>query len=169
MVKKRLYLPLILILISLPILADCARQAAPEPEKKEVIIGILDDFAGPLASICTEQTAGRQDAINNTMGKDMVLLSFAGAILGGASLTGGRGTPIGMLGGALLLGTISNSLTLIGINVFLLYAVYGVIIFLAVVVDRIKVKLREFLFYRENLRKLRTSDAAAGKELDSHV
>jgi len=115
-----------------------------------VLSGLLAAIAGLLA-------AGRQDAINNTMGKDMVLLSFAGAILGGASLFGGRGTPLGMLGGALLLGTISNSLTLVGINVFLLYACYGVLIFVAVVLDRAKVKLRELLFHRESIRKLKVS------------
>lgn len=112
-----------------------------------VISGILAALAGLLA-------AGRQDAINNTMGKDMVLLSFAGAILGGCSLNGGRGTPLGMLGGALLLGMIDNSLTLIGVNVFLLYACYGLIIFLAVLLDRFKAKWREHLFHKENLRKL---------------
>ncbi len=112
-------------------------------------------MAGFLAALAGLLAAGRQDAINNTMGKDMVLLSFAGAILGGASLTGGRGTPIGMLGGALLLGTISNSLTLIGINVFLLYACYGLLIFVAVILDRIKISLREYLFQSESIRKLK--------------
>lgn len=112
-----------------------------------VCSGVLAALAGLLA-------AGRQDAINNTMGKDMVLLSFAGAILGGCSLDGGRGTPLGMLGGALLLGMIDNSLTLMGVNVFLLYALYGVIIFLAVLLDRLKAKWRDHLFHRESLRKL---------------
>lgn len=119
-------------------------------------------FTGVLASIAGMLAAGRQDAVNNTMGKDMVLLSFAGAILGGTSLGGGRGTALGMLGGALLLGMISNSLTLIGINVFLLYATYGILIFFAVLLDRFKVKLRELLFHRENLRKLRALERSAG-------
>ncbi|MBW1711738.1 MAG: ABC transporter permease, partial [Deltaproteobacteria bacterium] len=112
-----------------------------------VLSGLLAAVAGLLA-------AGRQDAINNTMGKDMVLLSFAGAILGGASLSGGRGTPLGMLGGALLLGMIDNSLTLIGVNVFILYACYGLLIFLAVILDRFKSKWREHLFHKESLKKL---------------
>jgi simple sugar transport system permease protein/ribose transport system permease protein len=111
-------------------------------------------LSGLLASVAGLLAAGRQDAINNTMGKDMVLLSFAGAILGGSSLTGGRGTSMGMLGGALLLGTISNSLTLVGINVFLLYACYGVLIFVAVILDRVKISLRESLFRKESIRKL---------------
>ena len=111
-------------------------------------------IAGMLAAVAGLLAAGRQDAINNTMGKDMVLLSFAGAILGGCSLTGGRGTPIGMLGGALLLGMIDNSLTLIGINVFILYACYGLLIFFAVVLDRLKFKWREHLFHKESLKRL---------------
>ena len=85
-----------------------------------MISGFLAAFTGLLA-------ASRQYTVNNTMGKDMVLLTFAVAILGGASLTGGRGTILGMLGGVLLLGMVNNSLTLIGINVFLLYATYGVL------------------------------------------
>ena len=124
-----------------------------------MISGILAAVAGLLA-------AGRQDAINNTMGKDMVLLSFAGAILGGASLSGGRGTPLGMLGGALLLGMIDNSLTLIGINVFILYACYGLLIFLAVVLDRVKTSWREHLFHQESLRRLQmesTKESAPGQ------
>ncbi|MEW6264347.1 MAG: ABC transporter permease [Thermodesulfobacteriota bacterium] len=121
-------------------------------------------LSGLLAALAGLVAAGRQDAINNTMGKDMVLLSFAGAILGGTSLTGGRGTPLGMLGGALLLGMIDNALTLIGINVFILYACYGVLIFLAVVLDRLKTTWREYLFRQENLKRFRgeVDQAAAG-------
>ncbi|MEW5722497.1 MAG: ABC transporter permease [Thermodesulfobacteriota bacterium] len=120
-------------------------------------------ISGVLAAVAGLLAAGRQDAINNTMGKDMVLLSFAGAILGGASLTGGQGTPLGMLGGALLLGMIDNSLTLIGINVFILYACYGLLIFLAVVLDRLKTKWREHLFHQESLRRFQAAAEKAGE------
>ncbi|MFH1138885.1 MAG: ABC transporter permease [Pseudomonadota bacterium] len=117
-------------------------------------------IAGTLAAVAGILAAGRQDAINNTMGKDMVLLSFAGAILGGASMSGGRGAPLGMLGGALLLGMIDNSLTLIGINVFILYACYGLLIFFAVVLDRLKASWREHLFHKESLRRLHEAQSA---------
>jgi simple sugar transport system permease protein/ribose transport system permease protein len=119
-------------------------------------------ISGSLAAVAGLLAAGRQDAVNNSMGKDMVLFTFAGAILGGCSLTGGKGTALGILGGALLLGMINNSLTLIGINVFILYATYGLLIFIAVILDRLRVKLRELVFYQENLRKLRSKAAEAG-------
>ena len=44
-----------------------------------VLCGVLSAVAGLIV-------AGRQAAVTNTMGKDMMLLSFAGAILGGCSL-----------------------------------------------------------------------------------
>ncbi|HDK27744.1 MAG TPA: ABC transporter permease [Candidatus Atribacteria bacterium] len=114
-------------------------------------------LSGVLAAIAGLLAAGRQSAVNNSMGDGMVLLSFAGAILGGVSVSGGKGTPIGMLGGALFLGTISNSLTLLGVNVFIVYACQGLLIFLALVLDRAKAKIQNFLFQRERIRKLKAS------------
>ncbi len=111
-------------------------------------------LAGLLASVAGLLAAGRQNAVNNTMGDGMVLLSFAGAILGGVSVSGGKGTSIGMLGGTLFLGMISNSLTLLGVNVFIVYALQGLLIFVALVLDRVKVKAEELLFRREMLKKL---------------
>jgi ribose/xylose/arabinose/galactoside ABC-type transport system permease subunit len=122
--------------------------------KRMVVFAFM--ISGCLAAVAGLLAAGRQDAVNNSMGKDLVLFTFAGSILGGCSLSGGKGTAIGILGGALLLGMINNSLTLIGINVFILYATYGVLIFIAVILDRLRVKLRELVFYRENLKKLKS-------------
>jgi len=112
-----------------------------------VISGVLSALAGLI-------TAGRQGAINNSMGTNMVMLAFAGAILGGASLDGGKGTPIGMLGGALLLGMISNSLNLLGVQVNLVYATQGALIFLAIIIDRVRVRTRNQLLHQEQLKKL---------------
>ncbi|HBC92816.1 MAG TPA: ABC transporter permease, partial [Pelotomaculum sp.] len=112
-----------------------------------VISGMLAAVAGLLA-------AGRQGSISNSMGEGMVMLSFAGAILGGASLDGGKGTPLGMLGGALLLGMIANSLNLLGVNVSLVYATQGALIFLAIVIDRVREKVRNHLLHQEQVKKL---------------
>lgn len=112
-----------------------------------VIAGLLAAVAGLLA-------AGRQNSVSNSMGEGMVLLAFAGAILGGASLEGGKGTPLGMLGGALLLGMISNSLNLLGVGVTLVYATQGALIFVAIVLDRLRIKVRNHLLRQEQVRKL---------------
>ncbi|NLJ77029.1 MAG: ABC transporter permease [Peptococcaceae bacterium] len=111
-------------------------------------------IAGFLAAVAGLLAAGRQDSVSNTMGEGMVMLAFAGAILGGASLEGGKGTPLGMLGGALLLGMISNSLNLLGVGVTLVYATQGALIFVAIVLDRIRIRRRNYLLHQEQVRRL---------------
>jgi len=111
-------------------------------------------MGGVLAAIAGLFTAGRVDSVGSTMGEGYVLLSFAGAILGGASLSGGKGTPIGMLGGALLLGMFSNALNLRGVEVTLVYAIKGALIFVAIVLDREKERLRNYLLHQEQVRRL---------------
>lgn len=110
-------------------------------------------LGGILASIGGILAVGRQSSITNMVGQNMILLAFAGAILGGVSLSGGKGTPMGMLGGALFLGTVNNSLNLLGVNVFLVYAFQGLLIFLALVLDRAKERLYSAIFQRERMKK----------------
>jgi len=111
-------------------------------------------LSGLLAAVAGLLTAGRQGSVSNSMGTGMVMLAFAGAILGGTSLSGGKGTPLGMLGGSLLLGMISNSLNLLGVGVTLVYATQGALIFVAIVIDRIRVRVRSYLLHQEQVRKL---------------
>lgn len=112
-----------------------------------IIAGILASTAGLIA-------AGRQNAVSNSMGTNMVMMAMTGAILGGSNFKGGVGKPIGMLGGALLLGMIDNALTLRGVNVNLVSATKGALIFIAILLDRLKFKLNVWIMYKENLRKL---------------
>jgi len=111
-------------------------------------------LAGILASTAGLIAAGRQNAISNNMGKDLVMMAFAGAILGGGSFNGGMGKPVGMLGGALLLGMIDNSLNLLGVNVSLVSASKGALIFIAILLDRSRFMLNTIIMHKENIRKM---------------
>lgn len=131
-------------------------------ERASYVMGINTDkmiilafvIAGVLAAIAGIIAVGRQGAMNNNVGDGMVLLSFAGAILGGVALEGGKGTALGMFGGALLLGMFSNSLNLIGVNVQLMYASKGALILVAIVIERMKVRLRNNILHKEQMQKL---------------
>ena len=112
-----------------------------------VIAGVISAFAGIIA-------IGRQASVNNMVGDGMVLLALAGAVLGGVSVDGGKGTVIGMLGGAILLGMFSNALNMIGINVQLLYALKGGLILLAIIIDRMKFRVRTKILHQEQVKKL---------------
>jgi ribose/xylose/arabinose/galactoside ABC-type transport system permease subunit len=67
---------------------------------------------------------------------------FAAVIIGGASLSGGRGTAIGTLSGALLLAIIVNGLALNSAGTFLSNLVAGSVMIAAVVLDRVTTQLR---------------------------
>ncbi|MDR2529395.1 MAG: ABC transporter permease [Synergistaceae bacterium] len=116
-------------------------------------------IAGMLAALAGILTAGRQDSVSNTMGSGSVMLAFAGALLGGTSMNGGKGSAFGMLGGSLLLGMFSNSLNLLGVTVTLVHAAQGTLILLAILVDRLRTRLRARLLRNEQLKKLKESEA----------
>jgi simple sugar transport system permease protein/ribose transport system permease protein len=127
--------------------------------KKMVIAGFV--IAGILAALAGILTAGRQNSVSNTMGNGMVLLAFAGALLGGTSMNGGKGSAFGMLGGAILLGMFSNALNLLGVQVTLVHAAQGTLIFLAILLDRLRFQMRRKLLRGEQLRQLGQSEAAS--------
>jgi len=57
-------------------------------------------------------------------------------VIGGTSLFGGRGSVLGTLIGAVIVGVFRNGLTLIGVQVIYQYLVTGVLVILAVSVDQ---------------------------------
>lgn len=116
-------------------------------------------IAGVLAAVGGLIAAGRQGSVSNALGEGMVLLAFAGALMGGASLQGGTGTPIGMLGGALLLGMFSNSLNMLGVGPSLIYALKGGLIFIALLLDMGRIRWRNRLLHIEQVEKLKTGEA----------
>jgi fructose transport system permease protein len=63
--------------------------------------------------------------------------SITAVVLGGTSLFGGRGTVIGTLIGAIIVGVFRNGLTLIGVEVIYQYLVTGILVILAVAVDQL--------------------------------
>jgi fructose transport system permease protein len=63
--------------------------------------------------------------------------SITAVVLGGTSLFGGRGSVLGTLVGAIIVGVFRNGLTLIGVEVIYQYLVTGVLVILAVSVDQL--------------------------------
>ncbi len=61
-------------------------------------------------------------------------------ILGGASLSGGKGSIVGALFGALLLGTLSNGMVMLNIHTYWQQVISGIVLVLAVVLDVVKTR-----------------------------
>ena len=62
--------------------------------------------------------------------------AIAAVVLGGTSLAGGRGTIVGTLVGALIIGVLDNGLNLLNVSSFYQQVAKGVVILLAVLMDR---------------------------------
>jgi ribose transport system permease protein len=73
-----------------------------------------------------------------TAGEGLELDAIGAVVIGGASLSGGRGTILGTLVGVFILGIISNGLNLLNVDPFFQGVVRGAVILIAVLIDTIK-------------------------------
>ncbi|MGN6502321.1 MAG: ABC transporter permease [Pseudolysinimonas sp.] len=92
--------------------------------------------AGLLAALAGLMLTGRLASVVSSQGDGMIFTVFAAAVIGRISLNGGRGSMLGALCGVLLLGIVSNILTLSRIEPFWISAAYGAIILLALLAAR---------------------------------
>ena len=93
--------------------------------------GLLAAFAG---IVLAARMASGQPAVGVGYETDAV----AAAVLGGTSMSGGIGTPGGMIIGILVIGVLNNGLNLLHVNSFWQYVARGVVILLAVYVDLLR-------------------------------
>jgi rhamnose transport system permease protein len=92
-------------------------------------------IAGLLSGLSGVLWASRFESAQTNTALGFELQTVAASVVGGVNIMGGSGTVPGVLLGALLLGIINNSLTLIRISPFWQLAAQGLLILLAVVVD----------------------------------
>jgi rhamnose transport system permease protein len=90
---------------------------------------------GGLVGVASLLNAIRFTAIPGNLGVGLELKAIAAVVVGGAAITGGRGTLVGTLIGVALLGSIGTALTFVGINPFWEKAIQGAIILAALVSD----------------------------------
>jgi putative xylitol transport system permease protein len=91
---------------------------------------------GLFAGIAAVILASRIGAALPLMGSGYELQSIAAVVIGGVTLTGGRGNMAGAFLGVLLLGVISNSLNMLNVSSFYQNITIGLIILLAVIANQ---------------------------------
>jgi len=92
--------------------------------------------AGLVSAIGAWALIGRVGAISPTSGSSANLDSITATVIGGTSLFGGRGTIIGTLIGALIVGVFRNGLALAGLDALWQEFAVGILIIAAVGVDQ---------------------------------
>ncbi len=92
------------------------------------ISGLLSGFAGVL-------WGARFATVDATAASGLELLVIAAVVVGGVNIFGGSGTIFGAILGAIVLGTIDNSLSFLKVSQFWLQAIDGAAILIAVTLD----------------------------------
>ena len=92
------------------------------------IAGLLSGFAGVL-------WAARFATVDATAASGLELQVIAAVVVGGVNIFGGSGTILGAMLGAIVLGTIDNSLSFLKVSQFWLLAIDGAAILIAVTLD----------------------------------
>jgi erythritol transport system permease protein len=102
-------------------------------------------ICGLCAAMTGLVTASQLVAAHPAIGESYELNAIAAVVLGGTSLSGGRGTIWGTIIGALVIGVLANGLVLLGVQEFWKKVITGLVIILAVVLDQLQARLQERL------------------------
>lgn len=114
---------------------DSARVSGINVPKTILLAYVQCGFLVGLASILQ---VARMNSFWAAMGTGLESQAIAGAIIGGASMSGGVGNLLGTLAGVLLMGVFNNALNLYGVDANWQEAVRGFVIILAIVIDSIR-------------------------------
>ncbi|MFD1425859.1 ribose transport system permease protein [Kroppenstedtia sanguinis] len=95
-------------------------------------------ISGLFASLAGIILTARLNSAQPTAGASYELDAIAAVVIGGTSLSGGRGWIVGTLIGAMIIGVLDNGLNLLNVSSFYQQVVKGGVILLAVLLDRSK-------------------------------
>jgi ribose/xylose/arabinose/galactoside ABC-type transport system permease subunit len=111
-----------------------ARAMGVRVERQKVYIYIL---SGALAGLAGLLFSARVNAGDPTAGLNYELTAVTATIIGGTNLFGGRGSVVGTIIGALIMGVLQNGLNLLAVPSFYQQMAIGAVLVLAVWLDRV--------------------------------
>jgi len=117
---------------------EAVRRAGINVNKVKLLAFMLSSAIVAFGGIIA---ASRVQGVSAASGDpDAMMNAIAAAVLGGASLMGGRGSVWGILLGSLVIGSINNGMFLVGADTSIRLLIQGVILVLAIILDSVIVK-----------------------------
>ncbi len=103
---------------------------------------IVYTLAGTMSAVGGLLVTSRLDSAQPNAGMGFELDSIAAVVIGGTSLSGGRGSIIGTVQGALIIGVLNNGLVLLNVSPFWQQVIKGLVILLAVIIDKMSREIK---------------------------
>lgn len=97
---------------------------------------IVYAISGALAAVGGIIVTSRLDSAQPNAGITYELDAIAAVVIGGTSLSGGRGSVLGTVLGAVIIGVLNNGLVLLNVSPFWQQVVKGLVILVAVIIDK---------------------------------
>lgn len=119
--------------------ARAAELSGVPVKRVQVTVYVL---SGVTAAIAGLVLSSRLNSAGPTAGTTYELTAIAAVVIGGAALTGGRGTVRGTMLGAFVIGFLSNGLVIIGVSAYWQTVFTGAVIVLAVLLNSIRARGR---------------------------
>lgn len=114
---------------------EAAKLSGINADRVKIAVYAISGFLAALSALIL---TSRLNSAQPTAGQSYELDAIAAVVLGGTSLNGGKGWIFGTLIGALIIGVLNNGMNLIGVSSFWQQVVKGIVILLAVLLDRKK-------------------------------
>jgi erythritol transport system permease protein len=102
-------------------------------------------FSALCAGVVGLIIASQLESAHPATGESFELNAIAAVVLGGTSLMGGRGSVLGSILGACVIGVLADGLIMLGVSEFWQIVIKGVVIVVAVAVDQMQARLRSRL------------------------
>ncbi|HEY8584620.1 MAG TPA: ABC transporter permease [Capillimicrobium sp.] len=112
---------------------DAARMSGINVNRTKMLIYV---FSGLLAAVAGYMLVGRQGSANALSAEGLELQVIAAVVIGGTNLFGGEGKVSGTVIGMLVIGVLSNGLSIVGVSEFWQRVVNGLIIIAVVALDQ---------------------------------
>ena len=112
---------------------DASRLSGINTDKIKTVVYVVSGFASAIAGVIITSRIG---SASPNAGTGFELDAIAAVVIGGTSLAGGEGTITGTLIGALIIGVLNNGLNLMNVSPFYQSIVKGLVILIAVLLDK---------------------------------
>jgi erythritol transport system permease protein len=108
-------------------------------KRVKTLVYVISGFCAAMVGLIV---SSQLIAAHPATGETYELNAIAAVVLGGTSLSGGRGSIGGTIIGAFVIGVLSDGLILLGVSEFWQTVIKGVVIVLAVIVDQLQQRLQ---------------------------